>query len=323
MNFQFPISNFQSKIRIFNFVILKFIILLGIGYLLFGFAKHAFAVHVSANISTANSERHAWNDIVGWIDFGSGEVEVTSAQLRGYANALQIGFVGLDCATSPNGNICGGPAGSWGVSNSSGVLAGWAWNDNIGWISFNCSNTGTCGTSPYSVSINTLTGDFSGWAWNDVIGWISFNCVNSGTNGCASPGISYKVKTSFYPAAAPSPGSGGGFGDAVSLISSIFDTQVVQGAAINTIMWNGSLGGGAVGFQIASSNDLSGPWNFVGPDGSGVSYYEPAPNLQMKVSITGANNHNNKRYVRYKLFLDKPDGTTGPEVQDVIIGYSP
>ncbi|MFA5838803.1 MAG: hypothetical protein WC849_02600 [Candidatus Paceibacterota bacterium] len=59
-------------------------------------------------------------------------------------------------------------------------LAGWAWSDNIGWISFSCLNTNTCNTSNYRVSVGG-NGDLSGYAWSDNIGWISFNQGDSGS----------------------------------------------------------------------------------------------------------------------------------------------
>ncbi|MBI2592754.1 MAG: hypothetical protein HYW37_01145 [Candidatus Colwellbacteria bacterium] len=34
--------------------------------------------------------------------------------------------------------------------------------------------------------MNTTTGDFSGWGWNDALGWISFNCSNTSTCGTVS-----------------------------------------------------------------------------------------------------------------------------------------
>ncbi|KKQ34307.1 MAG: hypothetical protein US50_C0053G0003 [Candidatus Nomurabacteria bacterium GW2011_GWB1_37_5] len=52
------------------------------------------------------------------------------------------------------------------ADTSSGNVSGWAWSDNIGWISFN-------GTG-YGVSVDT-TNKFFGYAWSDNIGWISFN----------------------------------------------------------------------------------------------------------------------------------------------------
>ena len=56
------------------------------------------------------------------------------------------------------------------------TLSGWAWSDNIGWISF---------SGPlYNVAVNSGTGEFSGYAWSDNIGWISFNATD--VSGCPS-----------------------------------------------------------------------------------------------------------------------------------------
>jgi hypothetical protein len=65
-------------------------------------------------------------------------------------------------------------------------LSGFAWSSNIGWISFNCTNTGTCTTSSYGVNVDDSqkdvggTGDFLGYAWSSNIGWISFNRSDTG-----------------------------------------------------------------------------------------------------------------------------------------------
>ena len=53
-------------------------------------------------------------------------------------------------------------------------VSGWAWSENIGWISFNCTDLGTCGTVDYGVDIDG-SGLFSGYAWSENIGWITFN----------------------------------------------------------------------------------------------------------------------------------------------------
>ena len=53
-------------------------------------------------------------------------------------------------------------------------VSGWVWSETIGWINFNCTNTGTCGTSNYGVNVDSSTGDFSGYAWSENIGWIDF-----------------------------------------------------------------------------------------------------------------------------------------------------
>ena len=59
-------------------------------------------------------------------------------------------------------------------------VSGWAWSENIGWISFN--NTTGGGTTNYGVDIDSSTGIFSGDAWSEHIGWISFN--ESDLTGC-------------------------------------------------------------------------------------------------------------------------------------------
>ena len=55
--------------------------------------------------------------------------------------------------------------------------SGYAWSENIGWISF--KNT-TGGGSNYGVNIDPSTGDLSGYAWSENIGWISFNRSDTG-----------------------------------------------------------------------------------------------------------------------------------------------
>lgn len=227
------IKSINTKIIIFTAVFVVF--LLSIFYFLL---SNVFA---ATNISATSSEHYAWNDLIGWIDFYStGNVNVTSTQLTGYASS-SVGYIALDCATSPNGNICG--TSNFKVfNNGSGNLTGWAYNDNIGWISFD-GGTATS-TYPYQVIVNSTTGDFSGWAWNDDIGWINFNCDNPGAGGCTYP---YKVKTNWIATSTTA-----------NLTSSVFDTSVLTGVALNTIMWQGSQPSGtSVKFQVASSNSIS------------------------------------------------------------------
>jgi len=139
---------------------------------------------------------------VGWIDFnpsiGNVRVPLGVGDFFGYAQIKNTGsFVALNCATP---DYC---VYQYKVSSdANGKLAGWAWSDNIGWISF-CGNTagpstwdGTkwvCPASPtYQVSIATSTGEFSGWAWAGDYGWISFNCNQPEIgNTCATS--DYKV----------------------------------------------------------------------------------------------------------------------------------
>ena len=273
-------------------------------FLLSTFCLLFTTVFAATNIDS--TYRYAWNDVIGWVDFyTTGNINVSSTQLTGYASS-SIGFIALDCATSPSGNICG-TSDFKVLKDGSGNLSGYAYNDNFGWLSFSGTTTQS---QAYGVSVSPSTGDFSGWAWNDNVGWFSFNCSDSGAGGCTT--ADYKVKTSLV-----STSTSG------NLISSVFDTWALGGAAINTIMWQGTQPSGTrVKFQIASSNNLAGPWNYKGPDGSETTYYAPTDTgIPAQINLA---HHNNYRYFRYKIFLySDSGGTQSPTVTDVIINWSP
>ena len=106
-----------------------------------------------------------------------------------------------------------------------------------------------------------------------------------------------------------------------SLTSSILDTGVSGGAGFNSFLWQGSLGtSGAVKFQIAFSNSSSGPWTYYGPT-STSDYYQPNPNVSIAFPTTGSANPQNKRYIRYKVYLST--SSTTPQVNDIIINWAP
>lgn len=54
-------------------------------------------------------------------------------------------------------------------------VSGFAWSENIGWISLNSTSDGSA--TSYGVNISPLTGTgvFSGYAWSENVGWITFN----------------------------------------------------------------------------------------------------------------------------------------------------
>lgn len=316
---------------------------LGLGmFLIFGglFSGHLARVGAETNISATSSEHAAWDDADGWWDFYStNSVQVWGTRLMGYASS-SVGDISLDCATSRNGNICAssnygvcnGPGphntdGSCPSGDASGILSGYGWNDTIGWISFNCDEssqggTNQCASSNYKVSIDT-NGDFSGYAWSDVAGWISFNCANNGSCGYATS-TPYKVTTSWRATSTV------GY-----LTSSIFDTAGSGGALLNSILWQGTLGiNTCVDFQIAASNNASGPWNYFGPDGSNQTYYGAScvaspnggvgcadPNTAICVN---KNNYLNQRYFRYTVRLTSNKlQTSTPVINNVILNWSP
>ena len=80
-------------------------------------------------------------------------------------------------------------------------ISGWAWSENIGWISFN--NTSGGGSTNYGVNVDTSTGAFSGYAWSENIGWIKFgdplkiateNYPNCPLSTCSTGSPNYSAK---------------------------------------------------------------------------------------------------------------------------------
>jgi len=283
----------------------KIIFLISISYFLF--FNFVFA---ATNINS--TDKWAWNDVIGWLDFYStNSVMVRGDRIDGYANSSAIGYISLDCATGPSGSNCNIP---YNVSNDfAGHLAGWAWNENIGWISFSSNNdhdpnTSGIQQSPFPYGVNISGGVFSGFAWNDVVGWISFNCSNV-SGSCSSS--DYKVRT-----------SAGSTPQSAILTSSIFDSGSIDGVVLNSIMWKGNPNDSntIVEFQIASSDNVTGPWTFVGDGQTINTYYRPVgPGIFKEIK-----GHVNKRYFRYKIFLYSDNYQTySPFVEDVIINYSP
>lgn len=77
-------------------------------------------------------------------------------------------------------------------------LHGWGWSPNIGWISFNSTDSGA-GGGPYAVQINAPSpanpawgngsGNLTGYAWSPNIGWIQFG----GLTGCPAGSCNARV----------------------------------------------------------------------------------------------------------------------------------
>lgn len=91
-------------------------------------------------------------------------------------------------------------------AGASDNVSGWAWSENIGWISFNNNSGG--GVTNYGVNIDQ-NGKLSGFAWSENIGWISFNEAGAGGTG-APPSNDPCSDTSCIAKATPS----GNFGKA-------------------------------------------------------------------------------------------------------------
>lgn len=117
------------------------------------------------------------------------------------------------------------------------------------------------------------------------------------------------------------------------LISAIYDsTKNEFGPAYNSIMWKGQLGGsefdqGNVLFQVAASNNPSGPWSYVGGTTCGSSDWYDA-DAGTAIELACISDFNNNRYFRYKIKICSSTncdiaGQNTPQVNDVIVNWSP
>ncbi len=185
---------------------------------------------------------------------------------------------------------------------------------------------------------------FTRWSKNAVVNFTDWSGSSGSEGPITSPDRNYSSATGLTLSTVGQIGLSGSGATSGNLISSTFDTGFSGGVKINSVLWRGSLGSGGtnnVKFQIATANcsngatdpptcttstgwggsKTSGDGAFIGSDGTSSTYYGPmATNAP---SVTPTNQHSNKRYFRYKIFLDKDASSSSPTVQDVMINYSP
>jgi len=189
-------------------------------------------------------------------------------------------------------------------ASTSDNVHGWAWSDNIGWISFNCTEGGPnqsniCGTSNYGVTISTSTYAFSGYAWSDNIGWISFNVT---ANECPD-------STNCTPIINPANGQVSGWAKAINLIGDDYgwiklrDTLYGIDIDTGTGHFNHYAWGGGTTTSTAVIGWISSNCNQGGPGGSDVcatrNYYiwtDPSifntPPYAENLNVAGPSNSN-------------------------------
>ena len=302
--------------------------------LIFPFFLHT--IKAATNITSTYPYFYAWDDVDGFWDFYNPQtVTISGTKVAGYASSTtNLGDLSLDCYTTRNGNIC--LTSNYGICNGKGAthntdgtcsgadatgnLSGFAWNDNIGWISFcgGLNSSGCPGSIPYGVTIDS-NGFLNGYAWNDIVGWISFNCSNNGSCNTSN----YAVNTNWRSTSTV------GY-----LESNTIDASSI--ATLNSITWQGSCGltGTNLGFQIATSSSPSGPWNYIGPSGTNADWF----GLPCSTSLLGGTSNScpapgtpicvtpgafQARYFRYKVKLQSNLlQNSSPVVNDVILNFS-
>jgi len=106
------------------------------------------------------------------------------------------------------------------------------------------------------------------------------------------------------------------------LDSTTYDTGFTDGAQLNSVIWQGDLPGGTeVRLQFAVSSSSSGPWAFLGPDGTSSTHYSAGVEVSTKLNPEA---HRSRRYFRYRLILVPNSAQTlGPRVDEVIVSFSP
>jgi hypothetical protein len=143
----------------------------------------------------------AWVETIGWVNFNcNSKIKIGASE-----EVLKVCNGGTDkgklCnSTFPGASTCPGascvPACNvvnYGVhiDPETGVLSGFAWSENIGWITFDRSIAGPPPQNPYlnetflakvepKISGNTVTYEFSGWA-RAISGC---DCVDQAGNPC-------------------------------------------------------------------------------------------------------------------------------------------
>ena len=100
-----------------------------------------------------------------------------------------------------------------------------------------------------------------------------------------------------------------------TLESSTFDTGTTSN--FYSLNWTplSQYSSTSVAFQFATSPSSTGPWNYLGPNGSGSAYYS-SPGMQ----ISSVNN--NAEYARYKAYLTTKIATVTPSINDVSFTYT-
>jgi len=107
-----------------------------------------------------------------------------------------------------------------------------------------------------------------------------------------------------------------GYSTSGDLISSVKDSAPGAGTTTwSTLSWTATTPANtSVKFQVAASNSVGGPFNFVGPDATAGTFFT--------TSGASLSQFNGFRYLEYRAYLGTTDTTVTPTLNDVTIAYS-
>jgi hypothetical protein len=174
-------------------------------------------------------------------------------------------------------------------SSNLGTLSGYAWSDNLGWISFSGSN--------YQVVVQS-DGTLAGYAWanpsddGDVsnnIGWISFNAAD--TASCGSPAtLSGTTITGWAKAIAA---DNNGWNGCISLSGSspaygvtLGSTGSSQSGLLDGYAWGDNTVGGWISFNCDTGGptDTNPATNICGTSNYSVLYTTNTPQVPLGIN---------------------------------------
>jgi uncharacterized repeat protein (TIGR01451 family) len=108
-----------------------------------------------------------------------------------------------------------------------------------------------------------------------------------------------------------------GFAASGDLVSSVKDSNPAIGStpSWSTLSWTASTPANtSLQFQVAASNSATGPFNFVGPDGTAATFFTTSgASLGQFFGI---------RYLKYRAYLATTDSTMTPTLNDVTVCFT-
>ena len=154
-----------------------------------------------------------------------------------------------------------------------------------------CSGGGFSNTNPYANGQRvTSTTSGSSWTADTTVGGRDLNFVTYINPGFASTG---------------------------TLVSSLKDANPAAGSTTHwtTLTWSATTPASTgVKFQVAGSNSATGPFTFVGPDGTANTFFT--------TSGASLGQFDGMRYVRYEAFLSTSDPSVTPSLSSVQVCFS-
>ncbi len=143
-------------------------------------------------------------NVTGWLWGGGTESDGSEPWDGNNTNVGWISTNNLNCDANDDGSSDGTPFGCpasgtsmarYGINipNENGVLSGYGWSENIGWVSFNAGDVSSCPTGKGACNARRVENRLEGWARIIAIrdaalqnnaggwqGWISLSGVNYG-----------------------------------------------------------------------------------------------------------------------------------------------